>query len=324
MKPAATKPTPKKAAPKTMVTHKRTRARKAKTPAKKQNGILYFDNVHSAIAAQKKLRHLGFKQVNRGQDMSRSSGPRFQVSSPHHSALEMQSYLIPHENPKKKAAKKRRNATKKIAFSADKHGRKLAYIVSLHQMRNIRIPVAEAEHLIATGQAQKTPYRTFGKSNPDTAEEMYQTFHGRPPAKIKHVTEQEDYPVDVADCGKLLQLDVILNGSSKATELKSTGNVRLWTTPDGGQLYFHGGDQRLDLDALGLADGLPKDHLEIGPVFKIHYLTSKDFHDFEPVHYHHKFGEAGGRPPVLNYDTRNRRMYLSGGTYQVKREGIIN
>ena len=69
----------------------------------------------------------------------------------------------------------------------------------------------------------------------------------------------------------------------------------------GGQLYFDDGDQTLDLRALGLDYQLPKDHVEIGPVKKIHYLTTKDFHDFEPVHYHHKFGEEGNANPRLRH-----------------------
>lgn len=162
------------------------------------------------------------------------------------------------------------------------------------------------------------------RRNPPSATEMFRTFHGREPRRITEVETEELYPVDVADCGRLLQLDVLDDDGERVTPLESKGNVRVWTTPEGGQLYFHGGDQALDLARLGLDHVLPKDHVEIGPVHTIHYRTTKDFHDFEPMHYFHEFGEEGGELPVLNYDTRNKRLYLTGGTYQVKREGIVN
>lgn len=166
------------------------------------------------------------------------------------------------------------------------------------------------------------------KRNPtaeaEAAAQMYHKFHGRPHRRTIELEIEEQHPADVADCGKLLAIDIQLPGTRGVTTLEHKGNTRVVTTPEGGQLYFIGGDQSLDLEALDLADTLPKDHVEIGPVRKIHYLTSKDFHDFEPTHYHHPFGEDNGTKPTLNYDTRNKRIYLTGGTYQVLREGIVN
>lgn len=152
---------------------------------------------------------------------------------------------------------------------------------------------------------------------------MYEKFHGKPSTTTKIVTVEEDVPAEVADCGKLLQLDVFIDGDRMASELKAKGNVRVWTTPEGGQIYFGLGDQSIDIEAIGMGYLLPKDHITIGPVKMIHYLSAKDFHNFEPVHYYHRFGEQDGKMPWLNYDVRSRRMYLTGGTYQVRREGIV-
>jgi hypothetical protein len=122
--------------------------------------------------------------------------------------------------------------------------------------------------------------------------------------------------------GRLISLLVWLD-EDKPVELQFRG-VALGCSGDGGQLYFVGGDQSLDLKALGLDGSLPKDHLAIGPVEQIVYHTSKDFHDFEPMDYEHEFGEEGGTQPILNYDTLSRKLYLSGGSYHVERPGIVN
>lgn len=147
-------------------------------------------------------------------------------------------------------------------------------------------------------------------------------FHGRPPRQVTEYSEAVLEHSELADLGRMVELQVL--DGRYVTPLEFSGNVRLASTPDGGQLYFVGGDQALPLRKLKLTRDLPKDHLTIGPALKIAYFTSKAFHSFEPSTYEHEFGEEGGSLPWLNYDVLNQKLYLAGGSYRVKPDGIVN
>jgi hypothetical protein len=169
----------------------------------------------------------------------------------------------------------------------------------------------------------KKPIRR--KKNQDTAAAaaaLSEQFHGRPVRKVREIVETFDEPIDLADLGRLVELQVLDGRHVRPMEFRA--GVRVGCTPDGGQIYFVGGDQEISLEALGLAKWLPKDHVTIGPVAKIAYHTSKVFHDFEPSDYEHDFGEERGLLPLLHYDVRNKKLYLTGGSYQVRPEGITN
>lgn len=163
------------------------------------------------------------------------------------------------------------------------------------------------------------------KNNQDTAAAaaaLSESFHGRPVRKVREITEKIEEPVNLADLGRLVELQ-ILDGRH-VLELEFGPGVRVGCTPDGGQIYFVGGDQEIALEKLGLARWLPKDHVTLGPVAKIAYYTSKVFHDFELIIYKHEFGDERGVMPLLHYDVRNKLLYLTGGSYQVRPEGITN
>ena len=175
--------------------------------------------------------------------------------------------------------------------------------------------------LAAAGRRRK-------RRNPDddeaAAAKLSEKFHGRKPKKVTDLVTEDVERYALAELGRLQELHVILD-SGRVVKLEfTTRRPRVAAAPDGGQLYLEGGDQKLDLGALGLANQLPKDHLEIGRAWKIVYRTSKRFHDFEPTDYVHEFGEDGGQLPTVGYDVLNQRLYLIGGSYQVKPEGIVN
>ena len=67
-----------------------------------------------------------------------------------------------------------------------------------------------------------------------------------------------------------------------------------------------------------------KDMIELGPCMYIEYYTVKGFHDFEPTNYWHLFGEEDEIRPILCYDRLNKQLFLMGGNYTVKYEGIVN
>lgn len=94
----------------------------------------------------------------------------------------------------------------------------------------------------------------------------------------------------------------------------------LSSNEDGTQLYLVGGDQSLDLDALGIeGDMATKELVTIGDVCKIHYETEKSFDKFELIQYHHELGEETGDLPVLAYDRLNKRLLFIGGAYKIER-----
>ena len=100
----------------------------------------------------------------------------------------------------------------------------------------------------------------------------------------------------------------------------STSTTLLTCNEEGTQLYFVGGDQSLDLDALKFSEiEQEKDLVTIGDCFFVSYLTQKDFDDLETICYEHELGEESGVLPQLIYDTRNKRLMLSGGEYHIER-----
>jgi hypothetical protein len=157
---------------------------------------------------------------------------------------------------------------------------------------------------------------------PDSAARLSERFHGRPVRKVTTLAQEVAERTELADLGRLIEL-VVEGAETWALPFGRT-DVRVAASPDGGQLYLVGGDQEVDLERLGLAEALPKDHLVVGELASIAYRTSKAFHNFEPTDYQHAFGEESGVRPLLCYDALNRALYIVGGNYQVREEGIVD
>jgi hypothetical protein len=170
-----------------------------------------------------------------------------------------------------------------------------------------------------TARPQKKRRRNPGEV--EEAAQLSEQFHGRPARKVRDVEELEHSRSTLADLGRLVSLTVWVD-EDRPMLLEFKG-VRLASSPDGGQLYLIG-NQALDLQALKLDRYLPKDHITVGPVESVVYFTSKAFHNFEPVEYEHEFGEEGGEQPILGYDVLSQKFYLTGGSYQVQPQGIVN
>lgn len=173
----------------------------------------------------------------------------------------------------------------------------------------------------------KRPQQTAGRrrnAEPEerTAAELSEDFHGRPARKVTVISRTMRERAQLAELGALIELHVRTQGKPYALNFKGKG-VRVGCTPDGRQIYFEGGDQAVNLESLPLGAQIYKDHMELGTCEAIVYHTSKDFHDFEPIDYIHRMGEDGGIPPSLHYDTLNDLLFLSGGSYEARREGII-
>ncbi len=167
-----------------------------------------------------------------------------------------------------------------------------------------------------------------GRRNPEDGEleaaaELSEQFHGRPARKVREVTTVGQERSTLTELGALKELHVILPAAGRVYILHFSRGVLLASSPNGRQLYVVGDDQAFDPSEVGIEDA-DRDHLHIGEVWKIVYKTSKAFHSFEPVEYIHEFGEEGGSLPMLGYDTLSAKFYITGGSYEVRPEGIVN
>ncbi len=161
--------------------------------------------------------------------------------------------------------------------------------------------------------------------NLERAGEMSKAFHGREPKEIDDVVETYKYPTNLTKLGNLTEIEIECDEGKSVCPIEFKG-VDLCCTPDGKQLYFVGGNQKIDLEDLGIEeDG--KQFYELGCCVTISYFTDK--HHLEGsrsqangAEYIHEFGEEGGEQPMVIYDCLNARFQLAGGSYRVEEEGI--
>jgi hypothetical protein len=183
------------------------------------------------------------------------------------------------------------------------------------------------------------------------AAELSEKFHGRPADEFERVIEYEHVDTDKAKLGDLVRL-VIDTPTGKVFTLNFSQRprdvVRLATRPIknekgeviGKQLYFVGGDQEVNLKAMGM--GGPewvRDRMELGRLHhfpkkanegSIVYRTKKQMHNLKLTDYWHRAGEESvgkvgqAALPLVIYDHRNKHLELAGGQYYVDAPGIIN
>jgi hypothetical protein len=174
----------------------------------------------------------------------------------------------------------------------------------------------------------------------DDAASLYETFHGSPSEHVTEYITDEFERTHFAELGDLIELKVEtttgklapLNAPDPAdSDIESI--VKLASSPDGKQLYFIGGDQEIDVEALGFGERDIRDHMVIGLVCEFTYRTQKKFDNFEDIDYYHETGEETKvkrvfddfrRKPTLLYNPIDRTMKLAGGLYEVKDVGVVN
>lgn len=198
----------------------------------------------------------------------------------------------------------------------------------------------------ASGNPKAKPKRKTKRRNYSDATEMYTKFHGRGPNKV--ITQQvasldpySDHP-ELAQLGILVSLyvgeGVKMEGREGMVPKTVQGADNPWVRviefkrkppdvcgePGGKQLYLVGGDQDLGDSAKSLGVDPGKDLQDLGFCYRIEYFTQKKFDNFQPVYYWHLLGEETGVYPRLIYDRRRKLLFLTGGEYIVKPEGIVN
>ena len=194
--------------------------------------------------------------------------------------------------------------------------------------------------------------RGSGKVTLDDAKKLALEFHGRAAKEIIEYAEEEKFQDKLAILGELEELNILkASGTGYETiRFKSNGGMGVFTytgseddstvlvccqAVGANQIEFVGGDQSLDFNdrvvkSLGIDPvSLDKEWIEVGSVYSITYFTDKHHltgpkYQKKGASYEHEFGENNGVEPVLFYNVLNEKMYLAGGSYTVKPEGISN
>jgi len=175
--------------------------------------------------------------------------------------------------------------------------------------------------------AERAPKkRRRNPAEQDAAAALYEDFHQKGADSVTTYVEEELHRSDLAELGDMASLVVATMSGYRATiAFEENDAPKLCSSADRRQLYIIGGDQTLDLGALHMS-GIEwmRDDMLIGVISKLTYRTEKGFDYFQLTDYWHRLGEETGLQPFLRYDTLNRRLYISGGQYAVKHEGIVN
>jgi len=186
-------------------------------------------------------------------------------------------------------------------------------------------------HGPAYAQAKEREARAMERrGNPESdAAALYETFHGAPSTETLELTQDIHYHSHLTVLGDLVELKVNTFTGKQATISFSAddpeGSTKLCSNEAGTQLYIEGGDQSLDLPALGFNRAQAnRDSVAVGVLFELTYRAKKEFQKFKLTDYYHGLGEETGYEPILNYDTMNMALSVSGGEYKVKAEGIVN
>ncbi|MBZ5522252.1 MAG: hypothetical protein LAP21_08420 [Acidobacteriia bacterium] len=161
------------------------------------------------------------------------------------------------------------------------------------------------------------------KKNPTTSDAAakFEEFHGRKPETVMDIRTKQNDRRNLTGLGRMMYL---LTADGVPMKFEDRDKVMLACDPAGNQLYFVGGNQ--DVTAILKHAGIDqsKDLIDVGECQFIVYTTDKDFDSFEEKDYQHEFGEETGELPRLMYDRLNRQLFLVGGAYEIKREGIVN
>ena len=161
------------------------------------------------------------------------------------------------------------------------------------------------------------------------AKKIAELFHGRPVKETITVTEQIREHDWLWRIGPLVNLKVRTLTKQNATfpfHQDEENMVHLFCSPDGRQFYLRGGDQEIDLKALGMGPGTDwfRDQMLIGEAKEITYRDKKKFHRFALTEYFHKLGEVSNEKPMLAYDALAKKLSILGGQYRIETEDLVD
>lgn len=190
------------------------------------------------------------------------------------------------------------------------------------------------------GQAEMTRRsvagkKRAGKRNPAAESlEAYREFHGREADEIVTVQKKVHFHRHLAGAGQLRMLKIRSVDGRRDVKLTGFKGALLAFNEKKNQLFVEGGDQSVDLGAFGID---PQNHHELetlGKCLKIDYFTTKDHLGDEggTAVYGHRFrttNENGrhitvriARYPDVIYSVPDEQLLFSGGSYEIRAEGI--
>lgn len=235
-----------------------------------------------------------------------------------------------------KSTKPTREAAKKSKRNASLVGDTITSMFPLADMARMQKGATSdirtaAKFLDGKKKKRRNPGKAKRKRNSglSDAKQAYASFHGTAATKVAVVNESEYIPTSFSELGLLVSIKFrpAIGGSAEVTfdTDNAAKRVMLCEDPKTNGLYFVGGDQSIQLRPLGLeAKMYHKPMMILGQVKQITYRTKKGFDRFVDTHYWHNLGEETGDKPTLVYSPMIKRLYLAGGAYNIRPEGIVN
>jgi hypothetical protein len=180
-----------------------------------------------------------------------------------------------------------------------------------------------------------TPYYP-GPRNPVAASaEVFEEFHGYPPTEVVKVTQEVHHHTHLAAAGDLVGLEVKPVDHGAVRRIEGLGDAILAFNEAKNQLFIRGGDQKMgpkELAKFGIED--EHELQTLGKLVAIGYFANKTHLGSEggEAVYSHTFrttNENGthvtvkiARYPDLIYRVLDEQLEISGGSYEIRREGI--
>lgn len=168
-----------------------------------------------------------------------------------------------------------------------------------------------------------------GSPEYEQAARTAELFHGRPVQETLTVEEEVKTHRWYVSLGPLIKLKIRPLTSRQIVPLKfntsEKDTVHLFTSPDGRQFYLRGGDQELDVAALGMGPKTKwyRDLMIIGEAREITYRDRKKFHKFSLTDYFHKLGEVTNEKPSLIYNSLAQKLEIVGGQYEIEMNDLV-
>lgn len=177
------------------------------------------------------------------------------------------------------------------------------------------------------------PRKIAGKIiNPSQkADEVFEEFHGYAPEETVTVRKQVHHHTHLAAAGELVRL-VVDGVDGYRHTIRNFGGAILAFNETKNQLFIEGGDQAIDLRDFRIKQ--PHELETLGKVRVIDYQTNKTHLGSEggEAVYTHRFRSTNkdgqhvllrvAKDPDLIYDVPNQQLVFSGGSYEIRAEGI--
>ena len=186
---------------------------------------------------------------------------------------------------------------------------------------------APATEIVALNEHEKVrdDYAQLGW----TDQLVFHPPHDHGELKLKEISEAYSDAIDNNEDPTQAWQDIADEFGIALLVFDTTGDeIRLTASADGKQLYFIGGRQAaFEKHLKTFKTDRNKDFVDLGDLVSLTYTAKKEqAGDTEEHPYYHIFGEEGGMSPRASYDTINKRIRISGGSYSLREpdRGIVN